>query len=314
MPGSSLPVLVPAPSEPSLAPETVGPFLADKLRAQKARLEETEPRVLAAGDADAIHDLRVALRRIRTILEVGRAVFGRFHADEVGRAFKAVQRATGALRDEEVLLELVAAREFGDDRPGVRQAVAAWIEVRKRRERRLRSSVRQVVRAGDLAHPIRLLEALLLFRIKPSREKRATKFARRAVDNAAREVARRSGAPSGDARALHRLRIEYKRLRYTVETFADAPGCDVAIATGQAASRFQSLLGRIHDADMAVDAVKRARALSPEDRAALLVALTAVRNSRAAAYEKAMATPSSVVLSAPSYASGTVSLRKTSTR
>src|SRR6202021_2852314 len=79
---------------------TAGPFLVDKLPALDARLHA------AADDGEAVHDVRVALRRTCTVLEVGRPVLGRFHAEEVRLALREVMQAPGALRDAEVLLEL----------------------------------------------------------------------------------------------------------------------------------------------------------------------------------------------------------------
>jgi len=275
----------------------------------QARLEAAKPRVLAEGDKDAVHDLRVALRRTRTILDVGRSVFGRFHADEVRRALGKVQRATGVLRDEEVFLDLIASLTLGPERCDVEK----WIEVRKRRERDLRGELRRGLRAGNLDRGLRLLDAMLMFPVKPSRDRRLTKFARRAVEDEKREVERRRAAPSNDAEELHELRMSYKRLRYTVETFAEAPGGDLAVPFAQSAARFQGLLGHIHDADVAEAAVRRARGLSSEARAAVLHRLSELRAGRLRAYDKARATVRDRTM-AGVYASGTDSLRKTSTR
>jgi len=183
------------PAEPASAPpprETIGPFLTAKLGALRERLAGIKPRLLASGDAEAVHDLRVGLRRARTVLAVGRPVFGRHYADQVRAAFREVHQATGALRDEEVLLELIAALDAGPEWPEVH----AWLDVRRRRERSLRARLRRMVQAGALDSGLRLLDALLLFQVKPSRDRRLTKFARRAIDEAKRKVERRS---TGDA-------------------------------------------------------------------------------------------------------------------
>src|SRR5947207_3444206 len=87
------------------------PFLAKKLRALDAELGKAIPRVYRAadGDPEAIHDLRVAIRRLRTLLKLSRKIFGRRHTDAVRRALAEVQRATGDLRDEEVLSETLSS-------------------------------------------------------------------------------------------------------------------------------------------------------------------------------------------------------------
>jgi CHAD domain-containing protein len=288
----------------------IGPYLLDKLRELNRRLESIATRVAApSDDAEAVHDLRVGLRRTRTLLEAGRPVLGRFHADEVRRALREVQQATGALRDEEVLLELVARLEVAH------LGVGEWLTRRRQRERRLRSGLARLVRTGVLANGQQLLSALLTFRIKPSRDRRRAKFARRAVETARREVNRRRSAGSQDPDALHRLRIAYKRLRYTVEAFSDILPSDFA-SLAPAAARFQSRLGDLHDVDMALGSVRRARALPDEARAALLSALERLREDRWKAYanELGASTIVPVTLAAGIQDVGADSLRKISTR
>jgi CHAD domain-containing protein len=257
-----------------------GPFLLAKLTALDARLQAAAPRALvSAEDEHAVHDLRVAIRRTRTVLEVGRAVLGRFHANEARRALREVQRATGDLRDEEVLLDLFGS--LGVEDP----AALAWIEARRSRERRLRRALVKSLRAGQLDIGRRVLGALLAFPIKPSRDKRLAKVARRAVEKARRDVLKLRGAPMDDPESLHRLRIAYKRLRYVVETFAEAlPPALAALA--QPAARFQSRLGDLHDIDVAVSAVRRARALPDGARQELLGALERARDERVAGYAR----------------------------
>jgi CHAD domain-containing protein len=268
---------------------TAGQFLVAKLRDLDSRLGEAVPRLLSGGDDEAVHDFRVALRRTRTLLEVGRPVLGRFHADEVRSALREVQRASGALRDEEVLLDLLGSIEglAGDPQhpPSYAGNVRAWIDGRRRRERRLRSALRRKVREGELERGRHLLAALVAFRIKPSRDRRVTKFARRAVEDARREVEHRRRAPTHEPEALHDLRIAYKRLRYTVEVFASVLPPD-RISLAQTAARFQSRLGRLHDVDLAIGCVKSARQLLDVGRDAVLATLQRDRAERLAALEQ----------------------------
>jgi CHAD domain-containing protein len=268
---------------------TAGQFLVAKLRDLDSRLGEAVPRLLSGSDDEAVHDFRVALRRTRTLLEVGRPVFGRFHADEVRSALRDVQRASGALRDEEVLLDLLGSIEglAGDPQhpPSYAGNVRAWIDGRRRRERRLRSALRRKVREGELERGRYLLAAMVAFRIKPSRDRRVTKFARRAVEDARRVVEHRRRAPTHEPEALHDLRIAYKRLRYTVEAFASVLPPDL-INLAQTAARFQSRLGRLHDVDLAIACVKSARQLLDVGRDAVLATLLRARAERLAALEQ----------------------------
>ncbi|MGA7122739.1 MAG: CHAD domain-containing protein [Polyangiaceae bacterium] len=291
----------------AVVPATVGPYLTAKLRALDGRLGLVVPRVISTTpDEEAVHDLRVALRRTRTVLEVGRSVFGPFHADEVRGALRDLQRATGSLRDEEVLLELIASLKISDP------DVQGWLEVRRRRERAIRRALVRLIEAGELDRGRRLLEALLAFRVEPARDKRLDKFARRAVARARRRIERRRGAHPDDPIALHELRIAYKRLRYVVEIFSEALPSQLS-GLAQPASRLQSLLGSVHDVDVVLASVKRARSLSHESRRQLLGALTRLREEKTVRYQ-AEAGLLDRLPKAPVQASGTDSLRKTSTR
>jgi CHAD domain-containing protein len=300
----------------SAASGAVGPFLEAKLRRLDDRLAQVGPRVTAPDhEAEAVHDLRVAMRRIRTLLEAGAPVLGRYHAGVVRRALRDLLRASGELRDEEVLLGLLTS--LGEDRPDVER----WIAGRRRRERALRGALRRKLASGELDRCRGLLEALLAFPVKPSRDKRLAKFARRAVDDARRDVERRKAAPLGDVGATHRLRIAFKRLRYTAEAFAEALPPELS-SVAHAAARMQTRLGELHDADVALACVRRARSLSPAGKEALVAALTRLRAERASGCEQELGAPSGTVLSVrgarhrpgAAQAVGAVSLRKISTR
>jgi CHAD domain-containing protein len=289
------------------APPTVGPYLTAKLRALDVRLGDCVPRVLSSSpDEEAVHDLRVALRRMRTVLEVGRSVLGPYYADQVRGALRNLQRATGALRDEEVLLELASSLHV--DNPNVQ----LWLQIRHRRERGMRRALVRLIEAGGLDHGRHLLDALLAFSVDPSRDKRLSRFARRAVARAKRRVERRGGARTDDPATLHQLRIAYKRLRYAVDLFSEALPSHLA-DLAQPATRLQSLLGSVHDADVVIGSVRRARSLSNESRQELLAALLPMREERTTRYTTEAGRLANGEQAA-SHASGTVALRKISTR
>jgi CHAD domain-containing protein len=204
-----------------------------------------------------------------------------------------------------VLLELMASLPVSDAN------VLAWVQARQRRERTIRRALVRLIEAGELDRWRRLLDALLAFGVDPSRDKRLSKFARCAVERARRRIERRRGARTDDPMALHQLRIAYKRLRYVVEVFSEALPSPLA-ALAQPASRLQNLLGSVHDVDVVIGCVRRARSLSHESRRDLLGVLMRLRDERTARY----AAESDLLARAgeAAHASGTDSLRKTSTR
>lgn len=255
------------------------PHVTRKLLELDQALLATIPRVTEhvskEHDDEAIHDLRVAIRRLRTLLKLSRRLFGRWHTDCVRRAFADVMRATGDLRDEEVLEETL---EGASTSP----LFLSWLASRKQREAALRRAVTSRITRGDLDRARLMLKALLVFPIDPGRDVELAKFARRTVERARSRVEARRDVASDDVVGLHELRIAYKELRYSIELLSDALPID-ARALLEPATVFQKRLGEIHDADVAIDVIGRAR-LPVATRDEVLVRLRAVRERRVAKY------------------------------
>jgi CHAD domain-containing protein len=104
------------------------------------------------------------------------------------------------------------------------------------------------------------------------------------VEDARRDVDQLRRSPLHESEELHNLRIAYKRLRYTIEAFAAVLPSELA-SLAQPAARFQSRLGRLHDADVAIACVRNAPNLLDSAREGLMVALDRVRIERFAAVQ-----------------------------
>ncbi len=255
---------------------TAGPFVVRKLRELDGVLGETLPRVLAESDPEAIHDMRVSIRRLRTLLKMSRQLFGRWHTDVVRRAYAEVTRVTGELRDEEVL---EATLSEACHHP----AFVTWVRARRVRERKLRRAVMRRIERGALDRARVMQKALLVFPIDPERDIELARFARRTVERARRSVESRRDVPTSDAKALHDLRIAYKELRYSIELLTEALPLD-ARAMLEPAVIFQKRLGEIHDADVALDVVRAARTLPRDARDQALAGIARLRERQLSKY------------------------------
>jgi CHAD domain-containing protein len=207
---------------------------------------------------------------------MARPLFGRWHADAVRKAFADVMRATGDLRDEEVLEETL---EDVSEHP----AFAAWLGGRAARERKLRRNVLVRIERGDLDRARLMLKALLVFPFDPDRNEDLSRFARRTVERARRVVEKGRDVPPEDTLGLHTLRIYYKELRYSIELLAEALPLD-ARAMLDPAVVFQKRLGEIHDADVAIEVIRAAKALPELVREEALASLARIREKRLAKY------------------------------
>ena len=114
---------------PGLEPAT--PFALAAARAVRVRADELfahEGSVLDTADIERVHDMRVATRRLRAVLEVFAACFEPAELKPVLRDVKRLADALGARRDPDVQLEAlgrVAAAVGEAERPGVEAFAAA---------------------------------------------------------------------------------------------------------------------------------------------------------------------------------------------
>jgi CHAD domain-containing protein len=285
-------------------------FLGPVLLSHIERVRADARRVVAASeqgesaepDAEAVHDFRVSLRRLRTLLKPARRIYGRRRLRPVADGLREFARATGTLRDEEVLRETLTALDLDE---AARAAVAQWIARRARREHEARAHIVELLRqdrpddtgatradapAGNpgTAHDdvkatgerLRLEPHLarLERRIsrKRARKRSAEALARRAIGDALDDVRALAASDPGDGAGMHALRIRFKRLRYSAETFSPLFG-ERAERIAKSASRMQRRLGQLHDVDEALGQMKRAEELPPDERAAVVDALAAER-------------------------------------
>ena len=282
--------------------EQAAAYLAGILRPLIGAVRAAAPRVIATGndggndggelDAEAVHDLRVAIRRLRTLLLPARRAFGKKKLRPIEDGLREHARASSALRDEEALRETLAALELD---PGARAAVDAWLADRALAERSERATVirRLEGRSGQKQKRTPSLEASLA-RLerrldRPKRKPReALAVARRAISDALADMQRLAGVDPTDVEGMHTLRIRFKRLRYTAEAFTPLLG-EGAARVVALATRMQKRLGNLHDVDDALAHTRRARKLDPAARDALIQALGAARTRLAARAEAELA-------------------------
>jgi CHAD domain-containing protein len=89
--------------------------LSEFVAAQLAELRANDPAVRESDDADAVHDMRVAIRRLRSVLRTARPMLDRAWVDDTRAELDRFGQLLGAIRDLDVLLEhlSVEARELG---------------------------------------------------------------------------------------------------------------------------------------------------------------------------------------------------------
>jgi len=238
-------------------PGSAGAVLGDFLRSRRDALLARDPQV-RRDEPDAVHQMRVATRQLRSALTTFGPLFSDDRSDDRRGELRVelgwLAGLLGVARDAEVsrarLAELVAAepaeltvgpvaQRLDDDR------AAAY-----------RAGVAGVLAAMDSPRYFGLLDALDAFVDDPpftplARGKAATVLperVRRDANRLARAVRTARKAPPGPARAdlLHEARKAAKRARYSGELVTPAVGRP-AMRFARAAEKLADLLGRHHD-------------------------------------------------------------------
>ena len=219
------------------------------------RVLEELKNVRSSPDADDVHDLRVAIRRCRSLATVMEEVDPDPGWPAMRKAARKLFRALGALRDAQVMDEWVKKlapetdpvrthlqTAFESSEPGLREAVLrAAAKFDEKSWRRLEGTLRhrsRFVPVGSLA-----AECLTLERFESARELHAK--------------ALRSEKP----KPWHAARIGLKRFRYTVEGLLP----EQYNVWSDNLKRIQDLLGEVHDLDVLCARVKRSDSLETED-------------------------------------------------
>src|SRR3954447_19744960 len=106
---------------------TAGGVVRGYLAEQVVRLAAAGPG-LRTGDAEAVHDARVATRRLRTALAVYRPALDRAVGDPVRADLAELGRALGAVRDAQVQRRAYRRRLADEDPELVRGPVAQRLD------------------------------------------------------------------------------------------------------------------------------------------------------------------------------------------
>lgn len=234
---------------------------------------------------DPVHDLRVAIRRCRSMAEVIQNVDPNPAWKKFRKAGKRLFSSLGELRDRQVLMEWIERLSTADD--PVRQRL---LEQCKAKEQELKKASALALQDFDAAQWQKWIGSLSqrISHFRPDSEL----FAGIALERweRARQL-HKAALRSRSKVALHRLRIGIKKFRYVVENFLPTLHQQV----GKSLKEVQDLLGEIHDLDVLWATALQENALAnAEDRNRWHQLIHAARKQREDTYRKRAMGPDNV--------------------
>ncbi len=240
-------------------------------------LFELEAAASGGADMDAVHDMRVASRRLRESMRLLAPLYPPAAFQHWYKRVRGVTRALGPVRDSDVFIEAFS-RLNKTLEPGGQHAVAFLIGYRMGQRVRELELLQTALGKLDLAESRRSFARLARSPEKGEGSRRTlSAFAHAAVAErvAAVYALMPSALDEANIEAQHALRITFKHLRYAVEVFAPCYGDDFD-PLHDTLTCFQEELGDLHDLHVFLDMVRE-----PDRRAAALAAGVSVENLEA---------------------------------
>jgi CHAD domain-containing protein len=220
-----------------------------------------------------VHDLRVALRRTRSLAEGFSELDSYAGWPHLRKACKRLQKCLAELRDIQVMSEWMRRLHFDEQPSG-----AAFVDMLAPDERRSRDNASAALRDFPRKRWKQWRRELPdRARVLPFHDRHFAAIALRRLNDVAELDRRRRRSPSHVA--YHRLRIALKRFRYTLESFLPAQSA----AWSPTLKLLQSRLGDVHDLDILRSRILkfgRENALLPSVQTPQLEVIERIREER----------------------------------
>ena len=208
--------------------------------------------IIADYDTEFLHDYRIALRKIRSVLSLFKGVYAKGQTADLKLRFSEMMAPTGRLRDLDV--HLLEKQQYFDFLPtalhdGLDRMFAMFAVQRKAEKAKLARHMRSRGYKNTITDLANLFAKRKKLRPGPNADLAAHDFARALIWKRYRRICKIAAGigPDTDESEVHDLRIHCKKLRYLMEFFAHLfprPAFNFLI---KPLKHLQDNLGRIND-------------------------------------------------------------------
>ena len=246
--------------KPEISFETAA---ATILRAKSKPMFALEKATRAGKDIEALHDMRVASRRLRETMEIFESCYEAKAFEKHYRTVRRVTRTLGTVRNFDVCIDFFSGFRKEMEDPEARIAVAYILKQQKKARKRARAKMLRKLDKLRLKGTKKSLRAFLSDPLEKHGEEvrdmvtRARTIVEDRLDTAFGY--REAIEDEVDVDALHRMRIATKKLRYAMETLYVVFEDEDFDGLYDVVRGMQELLGDIHDLDVFVDMVGTVR-------------------------------------------------------
>lgn len=232
-------------------------WTADVLRLRFDEVISFAGAALVDENINGVHDMRVALRRLRSALRDFADLCGDKSLKGISRELKHLAAVLGAVRDHDVAMIALSDLTTQTDDDSIKMGIDSLLDGQRiERERNFAQlqgsfSVRSLAELRE--HFTDSIDAVL-HRQKRCRPNTLKDAASAVIGSRLRDLCDRGNAiyePFASTK-LHGLRIAAKRLRYAIELFGECLDDDIRAFADELA-KLQANLGEVHDCDIWID-------------------------------------------------------------
>ncbi|HLX63925.1 MAG TPA: CHAD domain-containing protein [Planctomycetota bacterium] len=225
------------------------------LRASLSEVMHWLPRAVLEGggkDDEVVHRLRVASRRAVQAVRVFSDLIGERKAERLRQQLREIRKAADDARNYDVLLAQFESSGNGTA-DSIRAKIAERIRAGRRDVQRPMAAVYQHLTKAHFNQEIREVLSHLGAKQKLLAERLFGAHAPLRLSPVVKKFFKAARGKISDDGELHRLRIEAKKLRYTIEIVASAFGPDFSDKLYRKLCEYQDVMGAIRDHTMARD-------------------------------------------------------------
>ncbi len=253
------PIIFEAPERPNLAHDDLMSEGGRKILAfHFGKMLARQADVLESEDSEAVHQMRVATRRLRSTLRIFRPYYRQSALKPLRTALKHTAELLGRVRDLDVYREHLM--RHAKEQPSASRRELRLIDAQLGERRAvLRAELCDYLTSPMHAAFLSSFAAFVRTPYAAARELTDTEpTPSRICDVAPRLIYEQYGCvrayepylEAASLERLHALRIEVKRLRYLIEAFGELLGSQAEIVV-EACKRLQDFLGELQDAKVA---------------------------------------------------------------
>lgn len=209
-----------------------------------------------ARNPEAVHQVRVACRRLRAGFRVFRKILGKERANRWRSALRDLASGLGKARDTDVQIAAMLGRLGESADPEILRGMVFWIagleRARSRCQPQIRRALRRFLRTGTLRQMREWLSDAqrTLATVVGKSETPPAGYEGRLLRRMTRFLQHGDSLQDeSDVVRHHEFRIAAKKFRYTLEIYAPVLGTHFEVAL-EAVREMQSYLGEIHDCDV----------------------------------------------------------------